>query len=89
MVQNYSISVNLLHLSEKHFTKLYPAEQSWQAVLNFSYISIKTKNQNKKFQPDNNIWPSPKAGWGNCMTVALCIALQMLSASQKYKNKDE
>ena len=38
----------LLCLWERHFTALFPAWQSWQAVLNFSRISIKLKNQNKR-----------------------------------------
>ena len=32
---------------ERHFTALSPACRSWQAVLNFSHISKKTKKQNK------------------------------------------
>ena len=48
---------------------------SWQrgglcgtfSVLNFSHVSIKLKNQNKKFQTDSNILASPVAGQGNCL----------------------
>ena len=33
----------LLCPCERHFTSLYPAWRCWQAVLNFSHISIKLK----------------------------------------------
>ena len=45
---------------ERHFTPLSPAWLSWQAVLNFSHISI-------KLQADSNILASPQAGRGNCL----------------------
>ena len=41
---------------------LYAAWWSWQVVLKFSHISIKLKNQNKKFQPDSNILAFSEAG---------------------------
>ena len=44
----------------RHFTALSPAWWSWQAVLNYSHISI-------KLQADNNILVSPEAGRGNCL----------------------
>ena len=31
---------------KRHFAALSPSWQSWQAVLNFSHICIKLKNQN-------------------------------------------
>ena len=42
---------------ERYFRALSPAWWSWQAVLNYSHISI-------KFQADNNILASPEAGGG-------------------------
>ena len=49
---------------ERHFTTHSPAWWSWQAVLNYSHISI-------KLQADSNILASPKAGWGNCIPYVL------------------
>ena len=43
---------------KRHFTALFPAWWSWQAVLNYSHISI-------KLLADSNILASPEAGWGN------------------------
>ena len=43
----------LLRLWERHFTALSPAWWSWQAVLNYSHISI-------KLQADSNILASEK-----------------------------
>ena len=40
----------------RHFMALFPVWLSWQPVLNFSLISIELKNQNKKFEPDSNIF---------------------------------
>ena len=48
----------LLRPWEKNFTALYPVWWSWQAVLNFSHVSIKLKNQNNKFQTHNDIFGS-------------------------------
>ena len=45
---------------ERHFTALFPAWWSWQAVLNFNHISI-------KLQADNNILASLEADRGNCL----------------------
>ena len=45
---------------ERHFTAYSPAWWSWQAVLNYSHISI-------KLQADNNILVSPEIGRGNCL----------------------
>ena len=50
----------LMYSWEKYFTALSPAWWSWQAVLNFNYIS-------NKFQADSNILATPEAGWGNCL----------------------
>ena len=44
----------------KNFMALSPAWWSWQAVLNFSHISI-------KFQADSNILASWEVGQGNCL----------------------
>ena len=49
---------------ERHLTALSPAWWSWQAVLNYSHISI-------KLQADNNILASPEAGRGNCLPYVL------------------
>ena len=43
---------------------LSPVWWSWQAVLNYSHISI-------KFQADSNILVSPEAGRGNCLRNVL------------------
>ena len=54
------IKVNFVLLCpwERHFAALSSTWWSWQAVLNFIYISIKLKKQNKNFQPDSNILAS-------------------------------
>ena len=49
---------------ERHFTAHSPAWWSWQAVLNYSHISI-------KLQADSNILVSPEAGRGNCLPYIL------------------
>ena len=49
---------------ERLFTALSPAWWSWQAVLNFSHISI-------KFQVNSNILASPEAGGGNYLPYVL------------------
>ena len=49
---------------ERDFTALSPAWKSWQAVLHYSYISI-------KLQADSNILASSKAGRGNCLPYVL------------------
>ena len=49
---------------EGRFTAHSPAWWSWQAVLNYSHISI-------KLQADNNILLSPEAGRGNCLSYVL------------------
>ena len=49
---------------ERYFTAYSPAWWSWQAVLNYSYISI-------KLQADSNILASPEAGRGNCLPYVL------------------
>ena len=54
----------LLCTWERHFTALSPAWWSWQAVLNYSHISI-------KLQADSNISVSPEAGRGNCLLYVL------------------
>ena len=57
---------------ERHFAALAPAWWSWQAVQNYSHISI-------KLQADSNILASPEAGRGNCLPYVL--APPSLSAS--------
>ena len=54
----------LLRLWERPFTAHFPAWWSWQAVLNYSHISI-------KLQADSNILVSPEAGRGNCLPYVL------------------
>ena len=54
---------------EKHFTALSPAWWSWQAILNYSHISI-------KLQAESNILASPEAGQ--------VIAYPMYSASVAF-----
>ena len=49
---------------ERHFTAHFSAWWSWQAVLNYSHISI-------KLQADSNILASPEAGRGNCLPYVL------------------
>ena len=49
---------------KRHFTALFPAWWSWQAVLNYSHISI-------KLLADSNILASPEAGRGNCLPYVL------------------
>ena len=53
-------SAILLRSWERRFTPLSAAWWSWQAVLNYSNISI-------KFLGDSNILASPEAGRGNCL----------------------
>ena len=54
----------LLCTWEKHFTALSPAWWSWQAVLNYSHISI-------KLQANSNILAPPEAGRDNCLHYLL------------------
>ena len=49
---------------ERHFPAHSLAWWSWQAVLNYSHISI-------KLQVDSNILASLKAGQGNCLLYVL------------------
>ena len=49
---------------KRHFMAFSPAWWSWQAVLNYSHISI-------KLQADSNILASPEAGRGNCSPYLL------------------
>ena len=49
---------------ERHFTTLSPALRSWQAILNFSHISI-------NFKADSNIFATPEACRGNCLFYLL------------------
>ena len=64
---------------EKHFMALFPAWWSWQAVLNYSHISI-------KLQADSNILASPEAGRGNCLLYVL--APRRFPSNQEDKNKN-
>ena len=73
---------------KRHFTAVSPAWWSWQAVLNFSHISIKLKNQIKKFQVGSNIFASPKAGRGNCLPYVLTPpSLSCESGEYIYRDK--
>ena len=65
---------------ERHFTAHSPAWWFWQAVLNYSHISI-------KLQADSNILASPEAGRGNCLPYIL--ALRRFPASQEDKYRDK
>ena len=58
---------------ERHFTAHSPAWQSWQAVLIYSYISIKVQADSNKR--------------GNCLPYVL--APPSLSASQEDKYRDK
>ena len=49
---------------ERHFMTHPSAWWSWQAVLNYSHISI-------KLQADSNVLVSPEAGQGNCLPYVL------------------
>ena len=49
---------------KRDFTALSQAWWSWQAVLNYSHISI-------KLQADSNILGSPEAGRDNCLPFVL------------------
>ena len=65
---------------ERHFTALFLAWWPWQAVLNYSNISI-------KLLADSNILASPEAGRGNCLSKRL----RRFPASQedKYMYRDK
>ena len=52
---------------ERHFTAHSPFWWSWQAVLNYSQISI-------KLLADSNILAFPEAGQGNCLPYVLAPA---------------
>ena len=54
----------LLYPWERHFTAHSPAWWSWQAVRNYSHLSI-------KLQADSNILTSREAGRGNCLSYVL------------------
>ena len=49
---------------KRDFTVLFSAWWSWQAVLNYSHISI-------KLQADSNILASSESGWDNCLLYLL------------------
>ena len=53
---------------ERHFTTHSPAWWSWQAVLNYSHISI-------KLQVNSNILVSSETGQGNCLPYVLAPPL--------------
>ena len=53
---------------ERHFMAYSLAWWSWQAVLNYSHISI-------KLQANSNILASPEEGWGNCLPYVLAPPL--------------
>ena len=52
----------LLCPCERHFMAHSPAWWSWQAVLNYSHISI-------KLQVDSNVLASPETGRNNCHSM--------------------
>ena len=47
---------------KRHFRALSPVWWLWQAVLNYSHVSI-------KLQADSNILASLEAGQGNCLPM--------------------
>ena len=50
-------------------------------------MSIKLKEQNKKFQPDSNILESPEAGWDNCLPYvsgSQPVVLMATSGTRSY-----
>ena len=53
---------------ERHFMAHSPAWWSWQAILNYSHISI-------KLQADSNILASSEAGRANCLPYVLAPLL--------------
>ena len=57
---------------KRHLTTLFPAWQSWEAIL---ILVIKINNKNKKFQAESNILASPKVGWGNFLPYLLAFLL--------------
>ena len=65
---------------ERHFTALFPAWWSWQAVLNYSHISI-------KLLADSNILTSPEAGRGNCLPYVQRLRRFPASQDDKYREK--
>ena len=65
---------------ERHFTAYSPAWWSWQAVLNYSHISI-------KLQLDSNILVSLKAGRSNCLPYVLVPLLLSCKEEDKYRDK--
>ena len=65
---------------ERKFTALSPAWWSWQAVLNFSHISI-------KLQADSKILASPEEDRGNCSADVLAPRRFPASQEDKYRDK--
>ena len=67
---------------EKHFTPLFPSWWSWQAVLNYSIISI-------KLLADTNILVSSEAGRGNCLPYIWRLRRFPASQEDKYRDKNK
>ena len=67
---------------ERHFTAHSPAWWSWQAVLNYSHISI-------KLQADRNIFVSAEAGRGNYLPyiISASVAFLQVRRINRYKIK--
>ena len=63
---------------------LSSAWQSWQAVVNFSHISIKLN-----LYLDSNILASPEAGRSNCLLQIYRLCRFPASQEDKYKDKNE
>ena len=65
---------------KRHFTAHSPAWWCWQAVLNYSHISI-------KLQADSNILVSPEAG--GVIVYPMYQRLRRFPASQEDKYRDK
>ena len=65
---------------ERQFTALFPAWWSWQAILNYSHISI-------KLPAYSNILVSPEAGRGNYLPYVLALPSFPASQEDKYRDK--
>ena len=64
----------------RHFTAVSFVWWSWQAILNYSHISI-------KLQEDSNILASPEAGRYNCLPYVLAPSTLSCEQGDKYRDK--
>ena len=70
--------VILLYPWERHFTALSFAWWYWQAILNYSHISI-------ELQADSNILVSLEAGRGNCLPYVLALPSFLCESGEEIK----